>query len=77
MLVAISVLVACKKPPTETPDFDKADLLDNVASTIILPSLNDFETKLNSFKASFDVFEADRTLSNLELVRTDWKATYF
>lgn len=77
MLVAISVLVACKKPPTETPAFDKADLLENVASTIILPSLNDFETKLNSFKASFDVFAADRTLSNLELVRTDWKATYF
>ncbi|MFT6921297.1 MAG: putative lipoprotein [Crocinitomicaceae bacterium] len=76
IVACFSMASSCKKPPVEVPDFDKAELLDNVASNLIVPSLNDFDSKLNVLKASFDVFEADRTLANLEVVRTDWKAAY-
>ncbi|MFT6245528.1 MAG: putative lipoprotein [Salibacteraceae bacterium] len=76
VIAFVSITASCKKPAVETPDFDKAELLDNVAANIILPSLNDFDAKLSALKLSFEVFEEDRTLANLEVVRIDWKATY-
>ena len=76
IIAFVSITAGCKKPAVETPDFDKAELLGNVAANIVLPSLNDFDAKLSALKLSFEVFEADRTLANLEVVRIDWKATY-
>ncbi|NRA13308.1 MAG: hypothetical protein HRT57_15285, partial [Crocinitomicaceae bacterium] len=78
LVVTACILMAasCIKPPVEAPEFDKADLLDNVATNLIVPALNNFDSKLNTLKTSFDVFEADRTSANLEVVRTNWKAAY-
>lgn len=73
IVVCVSAMFSCKKTPVEVPVFDKAELLDNVASNLIIPSMNDFDSKLNNLKASFISFQVDRTLVNLEVVRTDWK----
>jgi len=77
VIAFVSIAASCKKSTVETPDFDKAQLLDNVASNIIVPSLNDFDAKLSALKSSFEVFEGNRTLANLEVFRTNWKAAYF
>ncbi|MFT5860640.1 MAG: putative lipoprotein [Flavobacteriaceae bacterium] len=76
IIVGTSIATSCKKTPVEVPEFDKAELLNNLATNLIVPALNDFDNKLNTLKTNFDVFEADRTSANLEIVRTNWKAAY-
>ncbi len=75
-LSAVLVFASCDKGPEKAPDFDKAALLDNVASSIIVPQLNDFNARLNTLKISFETFEADMTQSNLDIVRENWKSAY-
>ena len=75
-LAAIFVLASCKKKKEDTPEFDKGELLENVADNLILPSLNTFSDDLATLKASFDAFENDQTQANLDIVRDNWKTAY-
>lgn len=75
-LSAVSILASCKKKTDDATEFDKAALLENVASTIIVPELNDFSTELNTLQTSFATFENDMNQANLDVVRENWKAAY-
>ncbi len=75
-LSAVLILASCKKDPDETAAFDKASLLENVASAIIVPELNGFNDHLNTLKTTFENFENDMTQANLDLVRNNWKEAY-
>ena len=68
-LSAVSILASCKKKTDDATEFDKAALLENVASTIIIPELNDFSTELNTLQTSFELFENDMNQANLDVVR--------
>lgn len=76
ILSAVSIFASCKKNPPVSPEFNKSELLENVATNIILPELNDFSSRLNTLKVSFETFEADMTQSNLDIVRENWKSAY-
>lgn len=70
-------LVSCKKDKEDdTPEFDKASLLKNVADNIIIPALNDFGSKVENLNMSFQTFSSDKSALNLEAVRNSWKDAY-
>jgi len=76
-IILLSLAVAsCKKKGEDTPQFDKSELLNNVATNIIIPSLNSFSTELNTLKSSFEAFENNMNLTSLETVRENFKSAY-
>ncbi len=77
-LIALVLLsFSCKKDKEEeTPEFNKSELLTNVANNIITPAFSEFEADLNALETSFLLFQSTPNQSNLDLVRADWKAAY-
>ncbi len=75
-LIAIIAISSCKKKTEEKAEFDKGELLENIATNIIVPSLTIFNNDLNTLKTSFDVFDNNKTQVNLELVKENWKTAY-
>ncbi|MCH2225045.1 MAG: imelysin family protein [Crocinitomicaceae bacterium] len=66
----------CNKPPVEAAEFDKSALLTNIANNCIIPSLADFEDKINVLEADYITFQGDRTDANLTVVKESWKQAY-
>lgn len=79
ILCFIGILaVACKKEkPEETVDpFNKGTLLVNLADNLIIPALNEFQISVNTLETDYIQFQANRTSTNLDIVRNSWKEAY-
>ena len=55
---------------------DRSALLMNWADNIIIPSYSNFVSVFAEFQTSFEVFQADRTVENLETLRASWLTAY-
>lgn len=56
--------------------FDRGAMLANWADNIIVPSYNGFFVPYADFQSAYDAFRADRTVENLESLRTAWLEAY-
>lgn len=65
----------CKdKEEEQKDDFKKEDILSNLADNYIVPAYNDLQSHLNSLSNSWNTFVTTPNQTNLDVVRTDWKA---
>ncbi len=83
VLITISFVVACSSSssddsgPTEPTDtFNRGSLLINIADNIIIPALEDLETKLSTLKTDKQAFISNPNQTNLEALRNSWISTY-
>ncbi|RFC53610.1 imelysin family protein [Brumimicrobium aurantiacum] len=79
VLLSTGLLFSCKDKvgvDDDVTDFDKAEMLENVSSNIIVPSLNAFSTEVSDLKSSFETFKATPNSANLEEVKLHWKESY-
>ncbi|WP_136467408.1 imelysin family protein [Flagellimonas onchidii] len=56
--------------------FDRGAMLVNWADNIIIPSYKAFQSELSNLNAAFETFSADKTVANLEALRTAWVNAY-
>ncbi|WP_196895182.1 imelysin family protein [Aureivirga marina] len=59
-----------------TDNFDRKVMLENWADNIIIPSYEDFQSKMNDLNQKTEAFVADATAENLESLRTSWLNAY-
>ena len=79
--LALVGLQACKEDPEPTScdgnggstEFDRAPMLTNAANNIIIPSYQEFDTKVQNLETSFNIFKANVNQSNLDDLRIKWK----
>ena len=78
LAAVLTLAVSCKKedPTDPATNFDKGQMLTNIADNLILPSLSDFQVKMNTLQTSYSTFTADQSSGNLEIVKTNWKEAY-
>lgn len=80
ILCSIGLIFACSSSEDSSDsirdDFNRSDLLINLADNIIIPSLQDFGPKLTSLKSSIQTFTATPNQANLEVARTQWLTAY-
>lgn len=77
----LAFMVACSSSDdssggTTTDDFSRSDLLVNLADNIIIPSLQDFGSKMTALKMSAETFVATPNQSNLNAARSNWLTAY-
>ena len=75
-ILMVSMAVSCKKPGEDTIDFNKENLLENIANNQIAPAINDFAEKVSSLQFDYTAFQANPTTDNFETVRDSWKLAY-
>ncbi len=56
--------------------FSRAELLENWADNIIIPSYQVFMVDFDAMEAAFDTFQADRSEQNFEALRAAWMDAY-
>lgn len=78
LAAVLTLAVSCKKedPNDPTTTFDKGQMLTNIADNLILPSLNDFQVKINALQTSYSTFTTNQSIENLEIVKENWKEAY-
>lgn len=80
ILVMLVLVWACSSDdtPTETPvaDFDRQAMLLNWADNIIVPSFEAFQTKMNAFESSTEMFVDAPNEANLVALRSAWREAY-
>lgn len=70
------ILTACTDdnvPGPEVTDF--SDQLQNITRNVIIATYNDLEGKANTLFTEVQVFESDRSATNLNNVRGAWRDT--
>lgn len=81
LVFILALIVACSSSDDSsggntTDDFNRSELLANLADNIIIPSLQDFGPKMTALKTSVETFAATPNQSNLEVARTNWLIAY-
>lgn len=83
LLVVVIVsccLVGCSSDDPEnsnnTDNFDRSLMLVNWADNIIIPSYQNFSDETNALKEASDIFIAETTLENLNILRQEWEDAY-
>jgi len=78
--IFLIIVYACSSNTEEnvsTPDtFDRGAMLSNLADNIIIPSFNDFNTKLNAMQTASVTFTTNPSIATLNDFRTAWKSAY-
>jgi len=80
LFLSIYLIYACN-PSTEgepevTDNFDRNAMLINIADNIIIPSYEDFETKVDLLFTNGTAFSNNPTQTTLEDIRASWLAAY-
>lgn len=81
LLVAL-IIVACgtsddnNGDQTGTDNYNRSELLENMADNIIIPSYEDFQVKLTTLQTTITAFTAAPSQSALEQLRIDWLTAY-
>lgn len=81
LIVVATFFIACggtdtNEPNTPTDNFDRGALLKNIAENIIIPSFDNFDTKLKTLKTKTTAFTSNPTNGTLTEVRTAWLEAY-
>lgn len=79
LTVTALVTVNCKKKtdePIVEDDFNKSELLSNVATNIIIPQYLNFQAELNQLSIDYSTFIGDQTTGNLSIVQDQLIETY-
>lgn len=78
-MAMIFFIVACStenEPKANTDNFDRQAMLANWADNIIIPAYDNYVGKLTELMNAKNDFVANRTLSNLEALKTAWLEAY-
>lgn len=77
-LSLLSIAFSCKKDKEQdtNQDFEKKDILTNVADNWIQPGYADLSDKLKMLSQNWEGFKANPSLSDLSLVQSTWKEAY-
>ncbi len=78
-MAMIFFIVACStenEPKANTDNFDRQAMLVNWADNIIIPAYDNYVGKLTGLMNAKNDFIANRTLSNLEALKTAWLEAY-
>ncbi|MCG8576088.1 MAG: imelysin family protein [Flavobacteriales bacterium] len=74
VLLAPLALIGCKKDKKE--DFDRGAMLNNMASAVIIPSINSMNQALINLDGSADEFIANPNATNLTTLQSTFIGTY-
>ena len=64
--------IGCKKTQDTDTEFDKAPLMENLASNYIIPGYSELADRLATLENSWNEFLADQTQTNLEITQQAW-----
>jgi predicted lipoprotein len=78
LVINLLSLTSCKKDDQndENLNFEKATLLENIATNCIISGYEDLNTKLSDFETKYSAFTANQTIENFEATKNAWKNTY-
>jgi len=77
LIVACISMAACKDESREnTPDFDRSEMLNNIASNIVVPAYENARLSVDALSESFSKFESQPNADNLTLLKEQFLATY-
>lgn len=79
LFLGLSVLFfACsgENTSTDADSFNRKEMLENWADNIIVPSFQNYQTKVNVLATATATFSATPTEANLESLRTSWFEAY-
>jgi len=69
-------LVGCSDDESEgTVDFDRAALLENIGSNIILPAFNEFQTQAGNLNTAITTLTEEVSQENLDAAQAAWLST--
>lgn len=74
IVFCITLLSACK--PSGKDDFNRAALLNNVYSTVIVPDFQNFHSSVEALKAATDTFLQNPSQANLTLLKNSFASAY-
>lgn len=78
--IAGLVLYACSSTAeggdVNSDNFDREQLLSNLANNIIVPAFNDFSSKINSLQTAATTFTTTPNQENLTALRSSWLNAY-
>ncbi|TMM31067.1 peptidase M75 superfamily protein [Polaribacter aestuariivivens] len=76
----IAIIYACSSTTENEPEiednFNRSEMLQNIADNIIIPAYTDFSTKLTNLKTAGETFTTTPNQVNLEALRTSWFTAY-
>ena len=79
-LGSMAILASCSSSSDNTAEenngFDKTALLTNWADNIIIPSFQNYQSKVNALSTASVAFTATPNDANLETLRTNWLEAY-
>jgi predicted lipoprotein len=73
--IGFLLVVSCGKDKDQTPEFDKGEMLAQIADNVILPAYQGFSVEVTALEASLNAFHATPTAENLQVLRDQWKNT--
>jgi predicted lipoprotein len=75
LFLTVGVIFSCSsetEEPSVTDNFDRLLMLTHIADNIIIPSVNDFGTKMTALKSAGSDFTTTPNQTNLDALRTAW-----
>jgi predicted lipoprotein len=72
LAVVIGVMTACSDSKNDTPDFDRTDLLTDMADHVIVPQFTKAQADVRALSATIATFTATVNAENLEAARAKW-----
>lgn len=82
LILGLALMMGCSSSDdsgnggSTSDNFDRSALLKNLADNIIIPSYQDFGSKLTTLKGSIESFVATPNQSTLEAARNHWLIAY-
>jgi uncharacterized protein len=76
LAVVIGVMIACSESKNDTPDFDRTDLLTDMADHLIVPQFTTAQADVRALSAAIATFTAAVNTTNLEAARAKWRAAH-
>lgn len=80
LAVVVTVFFSCKKKKQDEdqqPDFDRSELLKNLADNVIIPRFTNFNNSIVDLENKYNTFSSSNTLSNFQDLRQSFKSCYF
>jgi predicted lipoprotein len=81
-LFIIILFISCSEDK-DLPEYDPVDesynrvkMMENLTDNIIIPSLENLDSKLKDFNTSLNSFNSDTSLDNLSALRSDFLEAY-